>query len=49
MQVNVSSIVNVSISLMDGTLTGITSPGQSEPGINGNERYRTEASPSDAV
>ena len=33
----VSSIVNGSILPIDGTLTGITTPGQSGPGSNGNE------------
>ena len=27
----------ISISTIDGTLTGITTPGQSEPGCNDNE------------
>ena len=55
----VSSIVNdqtVSIWAMSETLTGTTTPGQSDPGSYANERVlhilqssRNEASPSDAV
>ena len=48
-------MLNRSIWLIDGTLTDITTPGQSEPGSNGNERVlntphisRTGASLSDA-
>ena len=45
-----------SIYPIDGTLTGATTPGQSGPGINGNERVlhipqgsRNGTSPPDAV
>ena len=44
---------NKSIWIIDGTQTGTTTLGQSEPGSNGNKEYstlpRTVASPSDAV
>ena len=35
--IRIRTILNISIWLIDGTLTGTTTPGQSEPGSNCNE------------
>ena len=48
---NTKKLLNISIGPIDGILTGTTSPGQSRPGSNDNEKVFqgswTIASPSD--